>query len=57
MDSLRALRLFFGEIARSGVQISLKALFQMRGEFAECERSIIRERIETGLKRARTNGK
>ena len=34
-----------------------KAMFQMCGVFAEFERSIIRERINAGLERARSNGK
>ena len=34
-----------------------KAMFQMCGVFAEFERSIIRERINAGLARARANGK
>ena len=34
-----------------------KATFQMRGVFAEFERSIIRERISADLTRARANGK
>ena len=34
-----------------------KAMFQMCGVFAEFERSIIRERINAGLSRARSNGK
>jgi len=32
-------------------------MFQMCGVFAEFERSIIRERINAGLARARSNGK
>lgn len=34
-----------------------KAMFQMLGVFAEFERAIIRERIKSGLARARTEGK
>ena len=34
-----------------------KAMFQMCGVFAEFERSIIRERINAGLARAKSNGK
>lgn len=34
-----------------------KAMFQMCGVFAEFERSIIRERINAGLVRAKANGK
>src|SRR5271169_1257612 len=33
-----------------------KAMFQMLGVFAEFERGIIRERVNTGLARARANG-
>jgi DNA invertase Pin-like site-specific DNA recombinase len=33
-----------------------KAMFQMLGVFAEFERGIIRERVNAGLARARTNG-
>jgi DNA invertase Pin-like site-specific DNA recombinase len=34
-----------------------KALFQMMGVFAEFERAMIRERVKTGLARARANAK
>lgn len=34
-----------------------RAMFQMCGVFAEFERSIIRERINAGLERAKANGK
>lgn len=34
-----------------------KAMFQMMGVFAEFERSMIRERVKSGLDRARANGK
>ena len=34
-----------------------RAMFQMCGVFAEFERSIIRERINAGLSRAKANGK
>lgn len=34
-----------------------KLLFQMLGVFAECERSMIVERVKAGLKRARAEGK
>ncbi len=37
--------------------LALKAMFQMCGVFAESERSIIRERINAGLNRAKSNGK
>jgi DNA invertase Pin-like site-specific DNA recombinase len=33
-----------------------RAMFQMRGVFAEFERGIIRERVNAGLARARANG-
>src|SRR5256885_7775734 len=33
-----------------------KAMFQMLGVFAEFERGIIRERVNSGLARARANG-
>jgi DNA invertase Pin-like site-specific DNA recombinase len=34
-----------------------KALFQMMGVFAECERAMIRERVNAGLARAKAEGK
>src|SRR5712672_3660427 len=34
-----------------------KAMFQMMGVFAEFERSMIRERVNAGLRRARAGGK
>jgi DNA invertase Pin-like site-specific DNA recombinase len=34
-----------------------KAMFQMMGVFAEFERSMIRERVRSGLARARSEGK
>jgi DNA invertase Pin-like site-specific DNA recombinase len=34
-----------------------KAMFQMMGVFAECERAMIRERVKAGLERARAQGK
>jgi len=34
-----------------------KAMFSMMGVFAEFERGMIRERVLTGLERAKTNGK
>ena len=34
-----------------------KAMFQMMGVFAEFERSMIRERVNAGLRRARAAGK
>ena len=36
---------------------SIKAMFGMLGVFAEFERSIIQDRVKTGLARARANGK
>jgi DNA invertase Pin-like site-specific DNA recombinase len=45
---------------RQGVDTSRpagKAMFQMCGVFAEFERSMIRERVNAGLSRARANGK
>ena len=58
-----------GEIQALGIDLYLhqqgvdtttpagKAMFQMCGVFAEFERSIIRERVTAGLKRAKANGK
>jgi DNA invertase Pin-like site-specific DNA recombinase len=37
--------------------ILLKALFQMMGVFAKFERSIIAERVRSGIKRVRSEGK
>ncbi len=34
-----------------------KAMFQMRGVFAEFERAMIQERVKSGLARARASGK
>ena len=34
-----------------------KALFQMTGVFAEFERAMIKERVESGLERAKAQGK
>jgi DNA invertase Pin-like site-specific DNA recombinase len=34
-----------------------KALFQMMGVFAEFERAMIRERVKSGLERAKAQGK
>jgi DNA invertase Pin-like site-specific DNA recombinase len=60
---------FLGEVHASGVDLYLhqqsvdtstpagKAMFQMCGVFAEFERSMIVERVNAGLKRARANGK
>jgi DNA invertase Pin-like site-specific DNA recombinase len=66
--SLQDLVAFLGEVHAKGVDLYLhqqgldtstpagKALFQMMGVFAEFERSMIRERINAGLARARANG-
>ncbi len=63
--SLQHLVAFLGELNVSGVDLYLhqqgidtttpagKALFQMMGVFAEFERSIIRERVRSGIDRAR----
>ena len=67
--SLQDLVGFLGEVHSVGVDLYLhqqaidtsspagKALFQMMGVFAEFERSMIRERVNAGLKRARVQGK
>jgi DNA invertase Pin-like site-specific DNA recombinase len=67
--SLSDLVTFLGEIRGKSVDLYLhsqgldtstpagKALFQMMGVFAELERSIIRERVLSGLARAREQGK
>ena len=67
--SLQDLVGFLGEIHAKSVDLYLhqqgvdtttpggRALFQMLGVFAEFERSIIRERIMSGLARARSQGK
>jgi DNA invertase Pin-like site-specific DNA recombinase len=67
--SLQDLVSFLGEVQAKGVDLYLhqqgldtstpagKAMFQMMGVFAEFERSMIRERIMAGLKRAKANGK
>ena len=67
--SLQNLLKFLAEIHALGVDLYLhqqgidtttptgKAMFQMCGVFAEFERSIIRERINAGLTRAKANGK
>jgi len=66
--SLQDLVGFLGELHGAGVDLYLdrqgvdtstpagKALFQMRGVFAEFERSIIQERIAAGIARARAKG-
>ena len=67
--SLQDLLTFLAEIHALGIDLYLhqqgidtttpagKAMFQMCGVFAEFERSIIRERINAGLARAKANGK
>ena len=67
--SLQHLVAFLSDVHAQGVDLYLhvqgvdtttpggKALFQMMGVFAEFERSIIRERVNAGLDRARANGK
>jgi DNA invertase Pin-like site-specific DNA recombinase len=67
--SLQDLLTFLAEIHAVGIDLYLhqqgvdtttpagKAMFQMCGVFAEFERSIIRERVNAGLARARANGK
>ena len=67
--SLQDLLSFLGELHAKEVDLYLhqqgldtstpagKALFQMMGVFAEFERAIIRERVRSGLERAKTQGK
>ena len=67
--SLQDLLTFLGEIQALGIDLYLhqqgvdtttpagKAMFQMCGVFAEFERSMIRERVNAGLARAKANGK
>ena len=67
--SLQDLLSFLGELHAKGVDLYLhqqgldtstpagKALFQMMGVFAEFERAIIRERVRSGLERAKAQGK
>lgn len=67
--SLQDLVGFLGEVHGKGVDLYLhqqgldtstpagKVMFQMMGVFAEFERSMIRERVMAGLKRAKANGK
>lgn len=66
--SLRDLLTFIGELKAKGVDLYLhqqsldtstpagKAMFQMCGVFAEFEREIIRERVNSGLARAKAQG-
>ena len=66
--SLQDLLSFLGELHAKGVDLYLhqgldtstpagKRLFQMMGVFAEFERAIIRERVRSGLGRAKSQGK
>jgi len=67
--SLQGLLSFLGELHAKGVDLYLhqqgldtstpagKALFQMMGVFSEFERAIIRERVRSGLERAKAQGK
>ncbi len=67
--SLQDLLTFLGEIQALNIDLYLhqqgvdtttpagKAMFQMCGVFAEFERSMIRERVNAGLARAKANGK
>ena len=67
--SLQDLVGFLSELQGNGVDLFLhqqdvntttpagKAMFQMMGVFAEFERSIIRDRVNAGLDRARAHGK
>ena len=67
--SLPDLLTFMGELKAKGVDLYLhqqhldtatpagKAMFQMCGVFAEFEREIIRERVNSGLARAKAEGK
>ncbi len=67
--SLQDLVALLGDLHGSGVDLYLhqqgvdtttpggKALFQMMGVFAEFERSMIRERVNAGLLRAKSQGK
>lgn len=67
--SLQDLLAFLEEVHTKGVNLYLhqqgvdtttpggKALFQMMGVFAEFERAIIRERVKSGLERAKAQGK
>jgi DNA invertase Pin-like site-specific DNA recombinase len=67
--SLQHLVQFLADLHASGVDLYLhqqgidtttpsgKAMFQMLGVFAEFERAMIRERVQAGLARARSQGK
>ena len=68
-QSLPDLLTFMGELKAKGVDLYLhqqsldtstpagKAMFQMLGVFSEFEREIIRERVHSGLARAKAQGK
>ena len=59
LSELHALRIDL-YLHQQGVDTSTpagKALFQMMGVFAEFERAMIRERVESGLERAKAQGK
>lgn len=67
--SLQHLVQFLGDLHASGVDLYLhqqgidtttpsgKAMYQMLGVFGEFERALIRERVQAGLARARSQGK
>jgi DNA invertase Pin-like site-specific DNA recombinase len=67
--SLQDLVVFLSELHALGIDLFLhqqgvdtatpagKALFQMMGVFAEFERAMIRERVKSGLERAKAQGK
>jgi DNA invertase Pin-like site-specific DNA recombinase len=67
--SLQDLVAFLSELHALGIDLFLhqqgldtttpagKALFQMMGVFAEFERAMIRERVKSGLERAKAQGK
>lgn len=67
--SLQDLMAFLSELHALGIDLFLhqqgvdtttpagKALFQMMGVFAEFERAMIRERVKSGLERAKAQGK
>jgi DNA invertase Pin-like site-specific DNA recombinase len=66
--SLKDLLVFLGELQGAGVELFLyqqavdtttpagRAMFQMLGVFAEFERSMIVERVRSGMAKARANG-
>jgi DNA invertase Pin-like site-specific DNA recombinase len=59
LNHLRALRLdlFLHQQGLDTTTPSGRAMYQMLGVFAEFEREIIRERVISGMHRAKTNGK